>query len=42
MKRASLDQNDLSLALAVTKAFAPKDDSEVSKTLEKLSYELSH
>ena len=42
MKRASLDQNDLSLARAVTMAFAPGDEAAVNDVLEKLNHELSH
>jgi glutamyl-tRNA reductase len=42
MKRASLDRDDLSLAKAVSMAFAPSDDTDVDQILEKLDYELSH
>ncbi len=43
MKKASLTQNDLSLALAVARAFAlDEDDPHVHETLETLEYELSH
>ena len=42
MKRASLDKNDLSLARAVTVAFAREDESSVNDVLEKLDHELSH
>ncbi len=43
MKKASLTQNDLSLALAVARAFAlDEDDQGVHETLETLEHELSH
>lgn len=42
MKRASLDRDDLSLARAVSLAFASKDDGQVNNVLEKLDHELSH
>jgi glutamyl-tRNA reductase len=42
MKRACLDRNDLSLACAVSMAFAPADAEIVSKVLEQLNHELSH
>ena len=42
MKRASLDRDDLSLAKAVSQAFAPSDDPYVNQILEKLDHELSH
>jgi hypothetical protein len=42
MKRASLDRDDLSLAMAVSMAIAPSDDTDVDQILEKLDYELSH
>ncbi len=42
MKRASIDQNDLSLARAVTMAFSPGDETAVNDVLEKLNHELSH
>ncbi len=43
MKKASLTQNDLSLALAVARVFALEDnDPGLLDTLEKLQHELSH
>ena len=42
MKRASLDKNDLSLARAITMAFAREDETVVNEVLEKLDHELSH
>jgi glutamyl-tRNA reductase len=42
MKRASLDRDDLSLAKAVSMAFAPSDDADVNHILERLDHELSH
>jgi glutamyl-tRNA reductase len=42
MKRASLDKNDLSLARAITLAFAREDQDAVNDVLEKLDHELSH
>ncbi len=42
MKRASLDKNDLSVARAVTMAFAREDETVVNDVLEKLDHELSH
>jgi glutamyl-tRNA reductase len=42
MKRASLDRDDLSLARAVTMAFASSKDGNVNQVLEKLDHELSH
>ena len=42
MKRASLDRNDLSLASAVSMAFATDDKEAVENVLEQLRHELSH
>lgn len=42
MKRASLDRNDLSLASAVSMAFATDDKEAVENVLEQLKHELSH
>jgi glutamyl-tRNA reductase len=42
LKRASLDKNDLSVARAVTMAFAREDQTSVKEVLEKLDHELSH
>lgn len=42
MKRAATDRNDLSLARAVTVAFAGSDSQSVEQILEKLDHELSH
>jgi hypothetical protein len=42
LKRANLDRDDLSLAMAVSMAIAPSDDTDVDQILEKLDYELSH
>ncbi len=42
MKHASLTQNDLSLARAISMAFATSDDSSVKDVLEQLKHELSH
>jgi len=42
MKRACADRNDLSLARAVSLAFAPADEAVVKEVLEKLNRELSH
>jgi glutamyl-tRNA reductase len=42
MKHASLNQNDLSLARAISMAFATSDDSAVKDVLEQLKHELSH
>lgn len=42
MKRASLDRNDLSLASAVSMAFATGDKEAVENVLEQLKHELSH
>jgi glutamyl-tRNA reductase len=42
MKRASMDKNDLSLARAITMAFAREDERAVNEVLEKLDHELSH
>lgn len=42
MRRASADGTDLTLARAVTVAFAGKDQQAVNEILEKLNHELSH
>ncbi len=42
MRRAAADGNDLTLARAVTVAFAGKDQHAVDEILEKLNHELSH
>jgi glutamyl-tRNA reductase len=41
MKKASVDQDDLSLARSVLLAFS-KEDESIKKTLERLDHELSH
>ncbi len=42
LKRASLEEDDLSLARAVTLALASKDVEDVDNVLERLNHELSH
>lgn len=42
MRRAAADGNDLTLARAVTVAFAGKDQRAIDEILEKLNHELSH
>ncbi|MBL0061593.1 MAG: glutamyl-tRNA reductase [bacterium] len=42
MRRAAADGNDLTLARAVTVAFAGKDQHAIDEILEKLNHELSH
>ncbi len=42
MKRASVDQDDLSLARAVLLAFSKQNEEELNKIMEKLDHELSH
>jgi glutamyl-tRNA reductase len=42
MKQARVDGKDLSLAQAVSQAFAPPDGGDVKDVIEKLNHELSH